>query len=177
MRTPEARMVQRNRENGGVARSGPDDALWGYAQPHEEGAAADLDVAHATRTPFGIEVTAPPQTAQVVRQFIPRPQLGIPRKKISRHAVGRVGRMVNCAPRMLRFSFCTQVAALAGCAILVAACSSTPPRSGTAAGPPPATSSKYYKDDGPGDSPPANLDQIADAMPRLEPLNRFASRP
>jgi len=35
----------------------------------------------------------------------------------------------------------------------------------------------YYKDDGPGDNPPANLDAIPDAKPRLEPLHRFANRP
>jgi rare lipoprotein A len=38
-------------------------------------------------------------------------------------------------------------------------------------------SGSYYQDDGPGDNPPANLDQIADAQPRLEPLNRFANNP
>ena len=32
----------------------------------------------------------------------------------------------------------------------------------------------YYKDDGPGDRVPGN---IADAVPRLEPLHRFANRP
>jgi len=35
----------------------------------------------------------------------------------------------------------------------------------------------YYQDDGPGDSAPANLDQIEDAEPRLEPLHRFANNP
>ncbi len=35
----------------------------------------------------------------------------------------------------------------------------------------------YYQDDGPGDNPPANLDQIADAEPRLEPLARAANNP
>lgn len=35
----------------------------------------------------------------------------------------------------------------------------------------------YYKDDGPGDNPPPNLDAIPDAVPRLEPLHRFANRP
>ena len=32
-------------------------------------------------------------------------------------------------------------------------------------------------DDGPGDRQPPNLDAIADAVPRSEPLNRFANRP
>ena len=35
----------------------------------------------------------------------------------------------------------------------------------------------YYKDDGPGDSPPANLHALPDAEPRHEPLHRFANRP
>lgn len=35
----------------------------------------------------------------------------------------------------------------------------------------------YYQDDGPGDNVPANLDQIEDAEPRLEPLHRFANNP
>ena len=35
----------------------------------------------------------------------------------------------------------------------------------------------YYLDDGPPRDPPANLDQIPDAVPRWEPLHRFANRP
>jgi rare lipoprotein A len=35
----------------------------------------------------------------------------------------------------------------------------------------------YYKDDGPGQNPPANLDAIADAEPKLEPPHRFANNP
>jgi rare lipoprotein A len=35
----------------------------------------------------------------------------------------------------------------------------------------------YYQDDGPGDNPPANLDRIPDAEPRLEPLARAANNP
>lgn len=35
----------------------------------------------------------------------------------------------------------------------------------------------YYKDDGPHERPPANLDRVADAVPRTEPLNKFANRP
>jgi rare lipoprotein A len=58
-------------------------------------------------------------------------------------------------------------AALVGCASAPKAPSSpaTPSRPG------------YYKDDGPGEAPPANLDSIPDAQPKLEPLNRFANRP
>src|SRR3954453_24049511 len=48
---------------------------------------------------------------------------------------------------------------------LLAACSSTP-RSGG-----------YYKDDGPDTNPPANLASIPDAVPRAEPLHKYANRP
>ena len=65
----------------------------------------------------------------------------------------------------------------------LAACGSTPPRGADAASAPapPSTSARrgggYYKDDGPGDGVPANLDDVPDAEPRLEPLHRFANRP
>jgi rare lipoprotein A len=49
------------------------------------------------------------------------------------------------------------------------------PAPGPAAAPPP--SARYYKDDGPGANPPADLDALPDAVPRLEPLHRFANRP
>jgi len=35
----------------------------------------------------------------------------------------------------------------------------------------------YYKDDGPGANPPPDLASIADAVPKPEPLHRFANRP
>jgi rare lipoprotein A len=35
----------------------------------------------------------------------------------------------------------------------------------------------YYQDDGPGANPPANLEAIADAEPRIEPLHRYANNP
>jgi rare lipoprotein A len=41
----------------------------------------------------------------------------------------------------------------------------------------PLRSGGYYKDDGPGEKPPANLDQVADAQPKAEPLHRYANRP
>ena len=61
-------------------------------------------------------------------------------------------------------------------AIVLAACQSPPQREPVQA-PAPQKPGGYYKDDGPGDNPPANLDAIAEAVPRLEPLNRFANRP
>lgn len=45
--------------------------------------------------------------------------------------------------------------------------------------PPPAAKrgGAYYLDDGPGDNPPANLDTIPDAVPRVEALHPAANRP
>jgi len=49
--------------------------------------------------------------------------------------------------------------------LALAACSSRPHRGG------------YYKDDGPGENPPANLASVPDAVPRPEPLHKYANRP
>jgi len=75
-------------------------------------------------------------------------------------------------------------------ALILAACGSAPRRaavehdSGAVAprSAPAATASRsgrggYYQDDGPGDNPPAYLDQIEDAEPKIEPLHRFANNP
>lgn len=54
------------------------------------------------------------------------------------------------------------------------------PRSPEARPVPPTPATKgggYYLDDGPGDNPPANLDSVPDAVPRVEPLHRGALRP
>jgi len=65
---------------------------------------------------------------------------------------------------------------LLAAAAILAACTSAPKQEPPAAAKP-APSTKYYKDDGPGDNAPANLDAIPDAVPRAEPLHRFANRP
>jgi rare lipoprotein A len=66
-------------------------------------------------------------------------------------------------------------------AALLAACAGAPRLEPPPATPPskPAAVAKpgYYKDDGPGDAVPGNLDSIPDAVPRAEPLHRFANRP
>jgi rare lipoprotein A len=48
---------------------------------------------------------------------------------------------------------------------------------GTPAKREPARPGGYYLDDGPGAKPPANLDGIPDAVPRVEPINRGTARP
>ena len=64
---------------------------------------------------------------------------------------------------------------------LLSACSTTPTRDAPSVKAPPAAPATkgggYYLDDGPGDNAPANLDSVADAVPRVEPLHRGAVRP
>ncbi len=75
---------------------------------------------------------------------------------------------------------------------LIAACSTAPQRppaspASSAESPAPVRPAEksaeaprrggYYLDDGPGDSPPPNLDAIPDAEPRVEPLHRYANKP
>jgi len=62
----------------------------------------------------------------------------------------------------------------------LAACSSTPRVKQPQAATPSATTAGgggYYLDDGPGDAPPPNLQAVPDAVPRDEPLHRYANRP
>jgi rare lipoprotein A len=47
----------------------------------------------------------------------------------------------------------------------------------TPAKPPTSRGGGYYLNDGPGDNPPPNLEQVPDAVPRREPLARGAMRP
>jgi len=57
--------------------------------------------------------------------------------------------------------------------LLLAACGSTPQRKGGAA----STGGGYLSGDGPGADAPANIEAIPDAVPRNEPLHRYANRP
>jgi rare lipoprotein A len=57
-------------------------------------------------------------------------------------------------------------------------CGTTPQRETVSKTPPPPRSGGgYYLDDGPGASPPADLDGIRDAVPRPEPIRAATSRP
>jgi rare lipoprotein A len=60
----------------------------------------------------------------------------------------------------------------------LAGCSSTP-RTKPSSAPPSESRSAggYYLDDGPEANPPQNLEQVPDAVPRDEPLHKFANRP
>ena len=104
---------------------------------------------------------------------------------------------------LLRFLIMTGGLALAGCASVSPPVSNAPatnpgspaPGAATATLPapaasavrpstttpplPPAASGRggYYKDDGPHEAPPPDLDKVPDAIPRAEPLHRFANRP
>ena len=59
------------------------------------------------------------------------------------------------------------------------AASSTPTFRSEVKQPAPAIkySGGFYKDDGPGDKPPKDIEAIPDAVPRAEPLHRFANNP
>ena len=68
--------------------------------------------------------------------------------------------------------------ALAGCASAPKPAPPRPAPAPPAATPAPATpSSKYYSDDGPPLALTLDLDAVPDAVPRNEPLHRFANRP
>jgi rare lipoprotein A len=56
-------------------------------------------------------------------------------------------------------------------ATTLAGCGSGPSR------PAPSKPGGYYRDDGPGPNPPSNLDSIPEPVPRIEAINRSASRP
>jgi len=63
--------------------------------------------------------------------------------------------------------------------LLLGGCGSAPRQQEPVVPPPQAAPAKgaYYKDDGPGANAPANLAAIPDAVPKAEPLSRFANRP
>ena len=56
-------------------------------------------------------------------------------------------------------------------AITLAGCGSEPLRPAT------VKPGGYYLDDGPGANPPVNLDSIPEPTPKIEPINKFTSRP
>jgi rare lipoprotein A len=61
----------------------------------------------------------------------------------------------------------------------LAACGTTPraPDGAESGSPGQQSGGAYYKDDGPHAVPPADLDRVPDAVPRDEPLHRYANRP
>jgi len=74
----------------------------------------------------------------------------------------------------VKFAALAVVLLLAGCGSL-----SRKEEPASAPSPPQAAPAKgaYYKDDGPGANAPADLGAIPDAVPKTEPLHRFANRP
>ena len=88
---------------------------------------------------------------------------------------------------MIRLLSLFLIATLAGCAstppILAPAPASAPTPAPKKLEPaPPTIANKhkpggYYLDDGPGDSPPADLSAIPDAVPKIEPLLKYCNRP
>jgi len=68
-------------------------------------------------------------------------------------------------------------AILAMVSLLLAACSSTSQRKAESGAPAAPVGGGYLAGDGPGADVPANLNDIPDAVPKSEPLNRYANRP
>jgi rare lipoprotein A len=78
----------------------------------------------------------------------------------------------------VRIGFFILAAFISGCATTPEpAPTSSPAPEAAKPAPKPSAKGGYYKDDGPHEKPPANLDQVADATPRVEPLHRYANRP
>lgn len=72
-----------------------------------------------------------------------------------------------------------QLSALAFVGLFLSACSSVPQQQPEApvTAPPPSAAGGYLEGDGPGVDTPPNLDAIPNAVPKLEPLHRYANRP
>ena len=90
-----------------------------------------------------------------------------------------IGVISACA--LLGLSGCATLSAPAKKTAPTASIASTAPHPAPAspdvAAAPPAKSGGYYLDDGPEAVLPPNLNDIGDAVPRLEPLHPFANRP
>jgi len=69
-----------------------------------------------------------------------------------------------------------QLAPIFALALLLGACSTPAPRPGADSTAAPQGGG-YLAGDGPGADAPANLDSIPDAVPKPEPLHRYANRP
>lgn len=96
----------------------------------------------------------------------------------------RGARKLGAAQRLLEKAVVVSsvsVAALAllgGCAAPVTTHAPAPAANGlamTPPAPPPYNGGGYYKDDGPGTNPPPHLEAVPDAVPRKEPLHRYAN--
>jgi len=86
----------------------------------------------------------------------------------------------HCRPLMPHPSSSILTAVALAAAVALSGCGTTgkSPRIDRVPGDtPPTRGGGYYLDDGPGATPPANLDAIADAVPRVEPLHRGTMRP
>jgi rare lipoprotein A len=70
-----------------------------------------------------------------------------------------------------------KVAVLIVTTLMLAACGTVPPRKAEAPSPAAPSAGGYLPGDGPGENIPANLESIPDAVPKIEPLHRYANRP
>ena len=90
----------------------------------------------------------------------------------------RARSMIECVAVSTRILLAfVAAAALAGCATPPKPPVVSAPAPGPAAPAPATPSSKYYSDDGPPLAVTIDLDAVPDAVPKNEPLHRFANRP
>ena len=75
----------------------------------------------------------------------------------------------------MRLAVLAAILAVSGCGAISR--KESPPASPSLSAAPAPAKGAYYKDDGPGANPPSDLASIPDAVPRVEPLHRFANRP
>ncbi|MEN3353130.1 MAG: rare lipoprotein [Betaproteobacteria bacterium] len=89
-------------------------------------------------------------------------------------------RPLSCLLRLLSLMLVALTATTSGCGSAPVRGSSRMEQPQVSKAPIPAQRSRgggYYLDDGPGDSPPADLEAIKEPIPQLEPLHRAAMRP
>jgi len=119
-----------------------------------------------------------PKTPNAHSRFflIPHPWSATPaRRAASRRAFAgsNVRRHVFRIPGSPLIPFAAAVLLVA----ITSGCGTAAKREPSVSKAPPTRPGGYYLDDGPGDRPPADIDGIPDAVPRVEPLHRGASRP
>jgi rare lipoprotein A len=81
------------------------------------------------------------------------------------------GKNMKLSTKLLVFS---SLCLLTGCSVFDTRGSAEPASTAPTTIP---TGGGYYKDDGPGDDIPTNLAEIPDAVPKVEPRHRGASKP
>jgi peptidoglycan lytic transglycosylase len=99
------------------------------------------------------------------------------RKERTSLAAGGKNRSFLLPPSSFLLATASLTAALGGCGSITSRPEAPPPTVSKAPSPGSPRPGGYYLDDGPGANPPADIDAIPDAVPRVEPLYRGTSQP